>query len=288
MKLFVQLAVAFVFCLSMSIAAAQEKVVVIPLNSAKKLKNVVTVSAKGGDFTDPVAAVNSIADATETNPYLLLIGPGIYTLTQTLVMKPYVNIAGSGQEATKLTGSISSSTVAASAMVAGANNAALSDLTVENKGGSAASIGLYNDNSSPVIHNVTFHVTGGVGNVGVMNINSSKPTMRDVGVEATGGNECYGVSNNSGSVPFMTGVIVTATAGTENYGLRSAGTSGASILHSILMAVGGISYAIKVDDAGGNVRVLHSTIMGNTSSAGILVCLQSDDGYASELNLTCQ
>lgn len=35
MKLFVQLAVAFVFCLSMSLAEAQDKVVVIPLNSAK-------------------------------------------------------------------------------------------------------------------------------------------------------------------------------------------------------------------------------------------------------------
>ncbi len=78
---------------------AQTKVVVIPLgDDAKPLKNVISVAKANGKFTDPVAAVNSISDASAANPYLVVIGPGVYTITQTLVMKPYVDIVGSGEE----------------------------------------------------------------------------------------------------------------------------------------------------------------------------------------------
>ncbi|MDH3328521.1 MAG: pectinesterase family protein, partial [Desulfobulbaceae bacterium] len=218
--------------LFVSQAVAADKVVVIPLNSAKKLMNVVTVSAKGGDYTNPVAAVNSITDAAADNPYMVFIGPGVYTLTQTLVMKPFVTISGAGQDATTLTGAISSGTVAASTIVSGADNATLCDLTIENTGGSTASIALYNDNSSPVIHDVTAHASGGDGNVGVMNVNSSKPTMIDMTVIASGGSECYGVSNNSSSQVYMAGVMAKASGGTDNYGARIAGSSAMLIKHS--------------------------------------------------------
>ena len=57
---------------------------VIPVG--RKLKNVDTVAKANGDFTDPVAAVNSITDASATNPYLVVICPGVYTITQTLMM----------------------------------------------------------------------------------------------------------------------------------------------------------------------------------------------------------
>ena len=49
---------------------AQTKVVVIPLfgDDAKPLKNIVTVAKANGNFADPVAAVNSIKDASVSNP----------------------------------------------------------------------------------------------------------------------------------------------------------------------------------------------------------------------------
>ena len=138
---------------------AQNKVVVIPLfgDDPKPLKNIVTVAKANGDFTNPVAAVNSISDASANNPYLVVIGPGVYTLTQTLVMKEYVDIAGSGENVTKLQGAISGSPPvdASSAIISGANNAALSSLTVENTGGSTFSLALYNNNASPMVKNVT-------------------------------------------------------------------------------------------------------------------------------------
>ncbi len=56
---------------------AANKVVVIPLmGDNPPLKNIVTVARANGKFTDPVAAVNSITDASASNPYLVVIGSG--------------------------------------------------------------------------------------------------------------------------------------------------------------------------------------------------------------------
>ena len=88
-------------------AAAETSELFVPLGATDKSARIVTVSPEGGDFTDPLAALASINDASADNPYLVLIGPGVYTVTDTLAMKPFVDIAGAGREATKLTGAIS-------------------------------------------------------------------------------------------------------------------------------------------------------------------------------------
>jgi hypothetical protein len=63
--------------------------------------NVVIVAKSGGDFTDPIAAVNSITDASAAKPYLVKIMPGVYDLgTASLQMKEYVDVEGSGAENT--------------------------------------------------------------------------------------------------------------------------------------------------------------------------------------------
>ncbi|MHB8808613.1 MAG: hypothetical protein ACYC9M_01180, partial [Desulfobulbaceae bacterium] len=175
MKNFMRSGVVLVSILFLSHGLAADRVVVAPLDAVKKkLMHVVSVSARDGDFTDPVAAVNSIADATAANLYLVLIDPGVYTLTRTLVMKPFVTISGSGREATTLTGAISTfSYDASSAIISGTDNGVLCDLAVENTGGGGVSIALYNNGTSPVIRNVTATATGGTFNYGVYNEYSS-------------------------------------------------------------------------------------------------------------------
>ena len=228
MRNFIQFIVLLVGFLFLSNGLAADKVVVIPLNSAKKLNNVVTVSAKGGDFSDPVAAVESITEANESNPYLLLIGPGVYTLTQPLDMKPFVFIAGSGQDVTILTGAISTDLQATSYIVRGADYTTLSDLTIENTGGSNYSTALYNNSSSPFIQNVTATASGGTFNIGVYNNNISPtmlyPTMTNVTVTATGGAKTRGVENDYCS-PTMTNVTVIAKDGTANTGVDNENSS---------------------------------------------------------------
>ena len=121
---------ALIFLSTSSTVIAQTKVVVIPLGGdAESLQNVITVAKSNGDFTDPIKALNSITDASSSNPYLIVIAPGVYYLSSQLVMKEYVSIAGSGKETTFL--SLSSSAPKLDYFVTGANNTELSDLTID-------------------------------------------------------------------------------------------------------------------------------------------------------------
>lgn len=84
-------------------ALAQTKVVVIPMSGddLKPLQNVISVAKKNGDFTDPLAALNSITNASANNPYLVVVAPGVYDLgNATLTLKPFVSLQGSGKDIT--------------------------------------------------------------------------------------------------------------------------------------------------------------------------------------------
>jgi uncharacterized protein YodC (DUF2158 family) len=213
----------FFFCFLMSCPPlpvfAADKVVVIPLfGHGKPLKNVVTVAKSGGKFTDPVAAVSSITDASENNPYLVVIAPGIYTLTQTLVMKPWVDITGSGENVTKLTGAISSGRVEESAIVRGWSEAMLSDLTIVNVGGGHHSIAVYAYGSyigDVKLQRITAIASGGSVNTGIRN-EFSMPNMLQVTAKASGGSISYGVFNGQSGSPTMTQVTAEASDGTFN------------------------------------------------------------------------
>ena len=73
---------------------------------------------------------------SSTNRYLVVIGPGVYNVGGSqIVMREWVSIMGSGREATKITGAKSGNNFGSgSALVVGASNAALTDLSVENTG----------------------------------------------------------------------------------------------------------------------------------------------------------
>jgi hypothetical protein len=119
----------------------------------KPLKNVITVAKGNGKFTDPVAAVNSITDASASNPYLVVSAPGVYTVTSSLQMRQYVDIAGSGENVTKIMGAVSAGTYSTSAIIKGAHHATLSSLTVENMGGSYATLSIGYSSIATCINN---------------------------------------------------------------------------------------------------------------------------------------
>lgn len=68
----------------------------------RKYANVIVVAKSGGDFTDPVAAMESINDASPSNPYLIKIMPGVYELASTIYVRANVDIEGSGEKSTIL------------------------------------------------------------------------------------------------------------------------------------------------------------------------------------------
>lgn len=71
---------------------------------------VVTVALDGtGDYRDPVAAIESIQDASESRRYVVKLGPGTYKLNRRqIVTGPFVSIVGSGPENTIIQSAISS------------------------------------------------------------------------------------------------------------------------------------------------------------------------------------
>lgn len=83
-----------------------------PISTSKiqKYGKVAVVAQSGGDYADPVAAMNNIAawcgTSSATNPCLIKIMPGIYTLGSTLMMASYVDMEGSGADTTKIVGTV--------------------------------------------------------------------------------------------------------------------------------------------------------------------------------------
>ena len=174
-------------------------------------QNVIVVARGGGDFTSIQAALNSIGDNDEANRYLVWVAPGTYTGTVT--MKPYVDIQGAGELATKIIAGGSAS--ANTGTVVGADDAELRFLTVENTGGNAYTIAMYNDSAAPRLTHVTVVASGPIesGEVyGVYN-EASSPTMTGVTIRVGGGGNLeffvgWGVCNRNRSSPWMEDVKI--------------------------------------------------------------------------------
>ena len=296
------------------VAEAADRVVVIPMGGGKPLQNVVTVAKSKGQFTDPVAAMNSITDASAANPYLLYIGPGQYTLTTPLVMKPFVDVTGSGEQVTWLMGAISTTALnETSAIVKGANNAALSQLSVSNTGGGQNSIGIFTTglNVTARLQQLSVYAKGGAGNIGVLNdgsspmmtglnmavegagtqtsvgffnLNASAPTIIGVNVLVWGGNLTVAIYNVSGSAPVIDGANVFAWNGAGNVGVYNVSSNDVKIRRS---TISGTTYGLVNASGSINTRVSQSTLIGGASGNGY-TCVASDDNLGHQLTTaTC-
>ncbi len=139
--------------------------------------NRTVVAKSGGDYTDPVAAMNAVTTWCGTpsaiNPCLIKIMPGVYDLgAGTLFLHSYVDIDGSGENNTVIKGT---GTVTEyydrHILVYGApaeSNYQISNLTIDNIGdGASRPVGLYVGVNSRVV-NTTVHVGGNSDmNIGV-------------------------------------------------------------------------------------------------------------------------
>lgn len=101
-----------------------------------------------------------VSAPSATNPWLVKIEPGIYDLGgDQLVMLPFVDVEGSGQDVTVLTGF-----PAAQGVVVGAADCELRDLTVEHRGGVATATALYNAGDRFSARHVTARASDGTAN----------------------------------------------------------------------------------------------------------------------------
>ena len=183
-------------------------------------QNVIIVAKSGGDFTTITDALNSIADASDTNRYLVYVAPGVYT--EQVSMLSYIDIEGAGESATRIT--YTGDALGNSGTLMGVSMAELRYLTVENTGGAASAIAIYNLNAYPSLIHVTANASGGtISTYGVYNYQSS-PTMTDVTASAWGGPNNRGVNNDTSS-PLMTNVAASAWGVDSNYGVYNYNSS---------------------------------------------------------------
>lgn len=175
---------------------------------AAEWENVVIVAQSGGDFTSVAEALSSI-EASETNPYQVIVAPGIYTETELCVVAPYVHLKGSGPNATYITSARSGAAENnESATVELQNNGRISECTIDNTGfASTYGIGLWSGEAGreAVIINTTILASGagGTGHFAVY-LSDSQPTIRSSHLNATGAggiNAALGSVNSAGGFP---------------------------------------------------------------------------------------
>jgi hypothetical protein len=226
------------------------------LNAQPRYVRTVVVSPVGtaaANGTALLQALAGITTASAANPWLLKIEPGTYAVgTTSFVMKPYVDVEGSGETVTKITGQGQASNSVGT--VRGVTNSELRFLTVENTGGAAFAKPLLVDNAAPRITHVTLLSSGGsVETHGFWAQNGATPTVSDltVSVSATGDTDIYGVVNMSassvmfnvnvfsnggatsqavfnvdGATPTFRNLVAIASGGTaENHGVTNANSS---------------------------------------------------------------
>ncbi len=259
----------------------------------QKLGKVAMVARTGGDYTDPITAMNSLSvwcgTPSPTNTCLLKIMPGIYDIgAVSLQMQPYVDIEGAGENTTKITGSISEAGV-----VRGASSAEIRFITIEATSGASAvavynnnvspkmtnvtavAIGggsdlvhaVFNDNASPVMTNVTASAESSVApvytifNLGaasapvIMNFNVSLPRC---GPTTWGG--CMGILNYGGASAIITNGIVTVRnpSNTGVVGIYT-GNSSTAIISNVRVIAGTMAKGVFVSETG-SATVTNSTI----------------------------
>lgn len=211
--------------------------------------NVVLVAKSGGHFTSIQAALDSITDASQANPYLVLVGPGIYT--EQVAMKSWVDIQGSGQGVTEITwagGDLANQTLL------GANQAELRHLSVENTGaGEDNPWAIVNQGTSPTITQVTARaLTTGSRATAIRNESGSNPELTHVTATASSvqaiaienlgaggtytwveayasGESSVGISNSANQAPRLRHVIAAATASTASGNTKGLAFSGGLI-----------------------------------------------------------
>jgi hypothetical protein len=250
---------------------------------------IVVINPTPGDPTgNGTALLNNLAgiSADATHPYVIKLGPGIYDIGgSSLQMKQYVDIEGSGENTTTITGHIDS---LSSGVVQGASNAEIRFLTVRNTGGGTNAVAIYNTSAFPKITNVTASATGSTFNYGVLNMSSSptmtnvtaspsggsiscgvyndssSPTMMNVTTSPSGGTYNYGVYNISSS-PTMMNVTTSPSGGTNNYGVYNISSS--PTMTNVTASPSGGTYNYGVNSiTSGTIRINHSVIKGSTNT----------------------
>lgn len=166
-------------------------------------------------------ALSGITNASATKRYVIKLEPGIYDIGSTMLeMKDYVDIEGSGQEATVIQGSGNDES-SMTATVEGADFTELRDLQVKSVGtGHNIATAIALDGDDTTIRNVTVASSGASANWGIRMATTSKPLIENTTINVSGSGFIYGMVTDYYSAPVVRRTVFNVT---------DAGTSGSKI-----------------------------------------------------------
>ncbi|MBX2847642.1 MAG: hypothetical protein KTR16_04930 [Acidiferrobacterales bacterium] len=262
-------------------AIAQNKVVVIPMfDEVKPLANIITVSPKNGDFTNPIAAMASITNASAGNPYLIIIGPGIYTLGQPLELKPFVSVTGSGRKTTILEAGYGATTREDASIIKAIgfpSEGTLSSLTINQYGFGAQTSGvIYLHSNSLEITDVDINASSvGSDNYGIY-VNGGVPIIKDLNINVNSAqNTNYGVYLDNGTQAKLSDIEILVNDGVFNVGVyANSANAQLNSINSIARDSSGTSWGIY-NNSGAVMTAKSGLFRGSTHG-----CFVSSDSYA--------
>jgi hypothetical protein len=228
---------------SMQSVAASGAVVCAPTQPASPAQ-IVWVAKAGGNYTTVQAALAAITDASASKPYVIRVAPGIYLEPSGLVMKNFVDIVGSGTNATTIqSGNVG---VSATVRLTGAVTVELRDVSILNAGGSSGF-------SSRAI------LVDGAAILSLLNVSAS----------ASGtASSAYGVdTTGAGGTVTIRGSNITAGATSGTGAGINVGGSGAVVRVFDSRLSGPASL---VEGTGSTARLANTMVNGNTS--GLPAC----------------
>lgn len=162
-------------------------------------------------------------------------------------------------------------------------NIANTDILVSNA--SSNNYGITNNNSIATINNVNITVSGGAASVGIYNVSSS-PVIKNSSISV---NADFAVGiDNSNSSPTLNNVISSAKNGSVNYGMRNVSWSSQKIIqieNSIFIGSSNSLYS----DSFTTVRIGSSKLSGGVvNTEGIYKCVNVHDDNYDLLSNLCQ
>jgi hypothetical protein len=263
-----------------------------------KIDNFAMVAPKGGDYTNPAVAMADLDKWCDTpsaaNPCLLKIFPGSYDVgANSVVMQSYVDIEGSGENVTIITGDVGTNGSVRQGVLVGASNSEIRSLTVINNASSGNdAVGISYEFESVKLLHVTAKASGGTNtNVGVyINHGTSPMTLTHVIAEGSGGNKSYGIEYVD-CVPTLANVTAKAMGGsTQSYGVFDSNDAGghATIEHSVLSGTSGSLLSVGFGSAYiASTRLEGSVDVGGEPSDPPPVCAGVYDALFTFYASTC-
>jgi hypothetical protein len=231
---------------------------------------VATVAIFDGDYSSPLDAMANVDSGdswcgtpSASNPCLIRIAPGVYDLgvvgtSSLLVMRPYVDIEGSGQNTTRLTAGGATVLGGYPATVATATNSELRNLTVENTGLATYAFAISGSGTTHIsqLTNVTAIATGAFDtSSAIINQNTFNflPKLRNITAIASGPN-AIGIQNSC-SAADIDGAVITATGTLSSTAVTDSNGSGCGQT----TVQGRMTNVTAVADGGGQVSGILAT-----------------------------